>query len=215
MARDGAGSVYAVRMRVTNLDEDGSPLVGQSSMYTTDALVTADFTPNYEDGDDITQKNGSGVVCVSYTGPSTLKNYTGSLTICTPDPELLALLTGGSVYVSSTDPVGWQSPKTGVDPMPNGVSLELWTRAIVGGANAGSLPYFHWVLPRVKLTPDQVTLEAGALQPSFNFTASQNPNWGSGPVGDFEQDSTAVVQYIRTATVPASHLGYQAVTATP
>jgi len=214
MARDGAGSVYAVRMRVTALDPDGSPKVGASSMYTTDALVTANFTPNYEDGDDITQKNGSGVVCVAYTGPSTLKNYTGALTICTPDPELYALLTGGTVFMDGSDPVGWQSPDVGSDPMPDGVSLEMWSRAVVNGSNAGSLPYFHWALPRIKLTPDQVTLEAAALQPSFNFTAETNPNWGSGPVGDFEQDSTGVVQYVRTASLPASALGLQAVVAT-
>ncbi len=213
MALDGAGSVYAIRMRACLLDTDGSPLVGPKSMYVTDSMIKADFTPNYEDGDDITQKNGSGVVCLSYTGPATLKNYSGSLTICVPDPELYSLLTGGTILTDSGESVGWASPEVGVDPMPDGVSIEYWSRAIVGGGTAGTKPYYHWLFPRVKMTPDQVTLEAGALQPEFNYTAETNPNWGAGPVGDWTHASDRIAQFVRTSTLPASQLGLQAVAA--
>jgi len=34
------------------------------------------FTPEYEDGDEITEKNAAGEVCVTYKAPDTLKRAT-------------------------------------------------------------------------------------------------------------------------------------------
>jgi predicted outer membrane repeat protein len=53
------------------------------------------FTPEYEDGEEITEKAADGTVCVSYKAPDRLKRATMELAICEPDPELSALLAGG------------------------------------------------------------------------------------------------------------------------
>jgi hypothetical protein len=53
------------------------------------------FTPEYEDGEEITEKAADGTVCVSYKAPDRLKRVTMELAICEPDPELTALLAGG------------------------------------------------------------------------------------------------------------------------
>jgi len=197
-------------MRVCRLNPDGTPVVGASSLYTTSALVEASFTPEIEEGAEITQKNGSGALCLTFKAPSTLKSLSGSLSVCTPDPELLELLTGGTVITDGSDPVGWAFPEVGAEPMPNGVSVELWSRAVVDGSQVG---YFHWALPRLKLVPDQFTFGDSALVPSFKFTAEQNPNWATGPVKEWEYESGRVAQYVREAAQPADHLGYQTVSA--
>ena len=53
------------------------------------------FTPEYEDGEEITEKAADGTVCVSFKAPDRLKRATMELAICEPDPELTALLAGG------------------------------------------------------------------------------------------------------------------------
>lgn len=218
MSHDGAGSVYAVGLRVTRLLPSGAPAPGPNNMYCTDALVKIDFGLEYEDGEEVTRKNGAGRVCLNYKAPDTLKRLTiGGLEICSEDPELEELLSGGSIFTSGTgdqqQTVGYAAPEVGVDPMPNGVSIEAWSVAILDGAMAPTLPYYHWVLPRTYLRQSDRTLGADAYAPAFQGYGIQNSTWGDGPVGDWDYSSDRVYQWARVAALPEFQTGYQAVPA--
>lgn len=210
---NGAGSLFALGMRVTKLDDTGSPLVGPRNSYTTDALIQAQLGLEYEDGDEIIQKNGAGLICLTYKANDSLKRGTISgLQVCTPDPNILQFMVGGRVLERGAAQVGYQAPEVGSDPNPNGFSLELWTRAVIDGAFAG---YFWWVVPRAQLRPsgDWTLSGADPLVPEFEGTCTQNPNWLDGPNNDWEFNSERVWQFVQTATIPNLTPDFHPVTA--
>lgn len=209
---DGAGSLYVVAMRVAVLNSSMGFTEGASGLYVSDSLVKVEVEPDYEDGDEKTQKNGAGRVCLNYKTPSTPKgiNVKG-LQLCTPDPDLEQYLAGGLVLTDSGDTVGYAMPAVGTDPTPNGVSIEFWTRAIVNGAPAAVNPYIQWVAPRVFLKRSSQTLQEDPLETTFEGFGTENPNWGNGPVNDWTLDSSRAWFYRRTSTLPTAQLGPQAI----
>lgn len=210
---DGAGSLFGLGMRVTRLDATGGPLAGANNCYVSDALVKVDLGLEYEEADEIVQKNGAGRICVSYKAPDALKRGTiEELQICTPDPNLLPFIMGGDVIedadaVGGARAIGYKAPEVGVDPMPNGVGIEVWTRAIIGGSYAGSLPYFHWIVPRAFLKPSEGFTISGEdpMVPEFEGFSTQSQGWGEGPDGLLDNDvlvADRVWQYLRVADLP-------------
>jgi hypothetical protein len=90
-----AASIQGVSIRVTRLDASGNLLNGAGDSYTTSGFMRLSFTPEYEEGDEMTEKSADGTVCVTYKAPDTLKRITMELAICEPDTELTQLLSGG------------------------------------------------------------------------------------------------------------------------
>lgn len=318
---DGAGSLYALGLRITKLDAAGAPLVGAGNCYTTESLVSISFGLAYSDVNTVTLTNGQGITCVSYSTPATLLNGTiDAMQVCTPDPLILQFLTGGDVImgggtsevqavtitgtpvggtftityggqtttaiaynataatvraalealsnigvgdvtvtggpgpatpytvtfadqsydpaemsatgtftggttpaiaVTTTTPavvgdvIGYRAPAVNVDPLPNGVAIEAWSRAVVDNAFAAGLPYMHWVVPRARMTPsDAMALGADdPTTPAFTGTCEQNAGFGDGPIGDIIFPTDRVWQYSRVATIPTLSAGLTAVLA--
>ena len=77
-----AASIQGVSIRVTRLDASGTLLNQPGDSYTTSAFMRLSFTPEYEEGDEITEKGANGAVCVTYKSPDTLKRITMELAIC-------------------------------------------------------------------------------------------------------------------------------------
>src|SRR5262245_56227671 len=127
------GSLQCVAIRVTALDASGAPKAG-NDMYVTDNLVKIDFNPEMETGQEISNKNAAGNLCVVWRSPDLMKRLTLSLDVCVPDPELEVLLTGGDLFTTGTDPnveiKGFAYPPLMEDPTPYGVSIEAWTRYV-------------------------------------------------------------------------------------
>jgi len=170
-------------------------MTGPGDSYTTSAFMRVSFTPEYEEGDEITEKGANGVVCVTYKAPDTLKRTTMELAICEPDPELSALISGGLLLRknigSADDPntksVGWAAPGVGDDPAGDGVAIEVWSHAVKSGKKAGVLPYFHWIFPFVKMrqSGDRV-IENGLMANTFEGYGLGNENFKSGIDGRWE-----------------------------
>ena len=214
---DYASSIQAVAMRVTKLGPSGAPLVGPKNSFVTKAFTSVSFTPEYEDGDEVITKNAAGEICIYYKMPDTLKQVTAELAICNPDPELYEILNGGTIImgegVDSERAIGYIAPEAGSDPTPHGISVEVWSRAIVGGKPAATLPYWRWVFPimKMRMSGDRV-LENGAMAHTFSGYGNGNPDWGDGPVGDWPYSSSSPFAYARVATAPEA-VGYAEVTA--
>lgn len=214
-----AASIQGVSIRVTRLDSAGNLMTGPGDSYTTSAFMRISFTPEYEEGDEITEKGANGVVCVTYKAPDTLKRITMELAICEPDPELSALLSGGLLLRknlgSVNDPdlksIGWAAPGVGDDPAGNGVAIEAWSHAVKDGKRAGTLPYFHWVFPYVKMrqSGDRV-IENGLLANTFEGFGLGNSAFQSGIDGRWEFPVAAErpYAYARTAWAPTGLNGF-------
>ena len=187
--QDYAASIQGVSIRVTRLDAAGNLLNEPGDSYTTSAFIRVSFTPEYEEGDEITEKNANGVICVVYKSPDTLKRITMELAICEPDPELTQLLSGGlllrknlgSYATPNRKSIGWSSPAVGDDPAATGVAIEVWSHAIKDGKKSATLPYFHWVFPYVKVrqSGDRV-IENGLLANTFEGYGLGNSLFGIG-----------------------------------
>jgi hypothetical protein len=205
---DGAGSLFALAVRATKLNAAGAPLPGAQSSYITDALVKAEIGLAYNETEQVTQLNGTGVACVNYQAPASVQRGTvGGLQICQPDPVLKQFFLGGDLIMDAAtpaSPIGYRAPLTNVPQNPNGISIEMWTRAMIGSGYAIALPFIHWVLPRCTLTPTgSWTLAAdAAMAPEFEGFSDQNPSWGSGPEDDWDYPSDRVWQWARVATIP-------------
>lgn len=214
MAYNGAGSLFALGMRFTKLAANGSPLVGADNAYQTDALVQMQFGLEYEEGEEIIQRNGAGRICLTYKAPDSLKRATISgLQFCTPDPNVLQFLIGGEIIEDGDgNEIGYRAPEVGSEPTPDGVSVELWTRAIIEGAYSG---YFRWVFPRVFLRPSGDWTASGSdpLVPEFEGFGTQNANWGDGPTNDWDYESDRVWQYVQTDAFPVEGAEFVAVAA--
>ena len=199
-----AASIQGVSIRVTRLDAAGNLQTGPGDSYTTSAFMRLSFTPEYEEGDEITEKGANGAVCVTFKSPDTLKRITMELAICEPDPELSALLSGGlllrknvGTFASANNlSVGWASPGVGDDPAGNGVAIEAWSWAVKDGKRASTRPYFHWVFPFVKLrqSGDRV-IENGMLANTFQGYGLGNATFASGIDGRWEFPTAAERPY--------------------
>lgn len=319
MAYDGAGQLFALGLRLTKLNAAGGPLSGAGNGYTTDALVSIDFGLTYSTPTAVTQANGQGITCVSYTPPPSLKEGTISkLLVCTPDPHILEFCVGGhvittggtneiqsvaitgvptggtftltlngqttapiaynatattvsaalialsnvtptdvttaggplpttavtvtfagaysfsdvpamtatssltggttpAVVITTTTPgvvgtttIGYQAPAVNVNPTPNGVAIEAWSRAVLNNAFPASLPYAQWVIPRANLTPASALSlsEANATTPELSGTCGENEGFGTGPNSDITFPTNRVWQFARVATIPNLSPGF-------
>ena len=210
-----AASIQGVSIRVTRLDAAGNLLNGAGDSYVTSAFMRVSFTPEYEEGDEITEKGANGVVCVSYKAPDVLKRITMELAICEPDSELSQLLSGGLLLRKDIDGVsksiGWAAPGVGDDPAGNGVALEVWSHAIKDGKKSAILPYFHWVFPYAKMrqSGDRV-IENGMLATTFEGYGLGNPNFGSGLDGRwlFPVAAERAYSYARADWAPQGLKGF-------
>jgi hypothetical protein len=218
MPADYAASVQGVAIRVTTLNSNGSLKATES--YTSKSFIRVSFTPEYEEGDEITEKNADGTVCITFKAPDTLKRATMEIAVCDPDPVLAQLLSGGVLLAAdvtrgtgagttAAEPVGWASAQVGEDPSGDGVAVEVWSRAIIDGKPAQPNPYFHWVFPYVKtrLSGDRV-IENGLLANTYEGFGVGNIGFGTGPDdgGDTEWRWPDVTDrpymYARTAEFP-------------
>jgi hypothetical protein len=216
MAQDYAASVQGVAIRTTRLNPSGTVIPTES--YFSKSFIRVSFTPEYEEGDEITEKNADGTICVTFKAPDTLKRVTMEIAVCDPDPVLSQLLSGGVLLVGGTtpnvEPLGWASAQVGEDVSGDGVAVEVWSRAIVNGRPASVNPYFHWVFPYVKtrLSGDRV-IENGLLANTYEGWGIGNVEFGGGPdaTGDtawaWPEVSERPYMYGRTASLPAAPRG--------
>jgi hypothetical protein len=177
------------------------------------------FTPEYEEGDEITEKGADGTVCVTYKAPDTLKRITMELAICEPDPELTQLISGGlllrknlGTYAApDRKSIGWSSPSTGDDPAGYGVAIETWSHAIIDGKKAASLPYFHWVFPyaKLRLSGDRV-IENGLLANTFEGYGLGNTAFALGldERWEFPTATERPYSYARADWAPTGRKGF-------
>lgn len=205
--RDGASSVQGRLIRVTPLTVDGA-VDETKPVWVSNGFITATFSPEFEDGDEITEKAADGSVCISYKAPDSFKRLNFNLSLCSPDPESAAVLAGGLLiegggpHACDSSPgevIGYSSPPVG-DAGENPVAIEVWSTANIGGRPASGAPWFHWVFPYVKVryTGDR-EFGNSALSNEFEGQGLGNPALATSglypkdttsPIGAFPREAT-------------------------
>lgn len=129
---DGAISLQACAMRVARLAADGSTPAGATNSIVTNGLIKLEGKLVYEAGAEFTVINGCGAVAHTYKDPDHLKRIDATVTITNPDVELAELSAGMSLITAGGQSIGASAPAVGAAP-PLGVSIEIWTKAWIGG----------------------------------------------------------------------------------
>jgi hypothetical protein len=167
-----AGSVWAVVARATPLDAFGNPIPGTGTIVT-NLMVKATMTPVYEAGDAIAIKTAAGELGVYAIHGDIPKWYTVSLEFATPDPYLEQLLTGGTVYSTSSTALGAVTGLTATAETTGGTlaAAEYGYKVAQYNAYGPSIPSSEVVITTtgttgaVRLTG--FTFAAGALGANF------------------------------------------------
>jgi hypothetical protein len=211
---DGAGSLFALGMRITKLNDVGAPLVGANNCYTTEAMVAIGVGLEYEDGQEVLQRAGSGRICLYYRAPDTLKQGTISdLSVCSPDPNVLQFLIGGTVITTGGSGVAEVQTIT-ISGTPTGGTYTLTyngetTAPIDFDASSAEIQAALEALPGVD--PGDVTVAgAGPFTATFTVAEGNVPQMSAN--GDNLTGGTAPDVAV-TTTTPGNNLtdiGYQA-----
>lgn len=294
MAQEYASSIQGAAVRVTRLQSTGALATGSTASYVMSSFLRVSFTPEFEEGEDITEKAADGSICVTYKTNDTLKRITLELAICEPDPEFTEVLCGGTLLTdpgteatvsnkaltsnvatlttsaahgfqvgdmvvvagvdstfngthtvtavgsattfsyavtatnvtptasggTATGPVlsiGYAAPLVGTDALPYGAALEVWSKAIQNGRQAGTNPFWHWVFPYVQLRPTgERVIENGLLANTFSGWGTANEMFADGtPVhgtAPWAFATDRAYQYARSATAPTGVRGYVTIT---
>ena len=197
--QDNAASVRGLVLRVTRLKADGTPVVEGAEgcdSYISSGFVSFSFTPSYNEADEISITNAAGEVCVYFKAPDTLQYVEFSLELCDPDPILTEMLVGGDVLVGpnnsvcapagtaadDTVVVGYAAPRIGSSANANGVAIEVWAQAVIGGKSANVCPYWHYLFPSANFRLDgERVIENGNLATVFAGRGVGNSAFGGGP----------------------------------
>lgn len=203
-----ASSITATHLRVTRLGPDGKFLTGEKSSYVTKSFISVSFSPEYEDGDEFTQKNAAGAVCATYKAPDTLKRVNLSIAICNPDPEFSNLVAGGTLL---GDGKGWAAPKVGEEATPDGIAIEVWSRAIQDGKIDPTSPTWHWVFPYAQIRESgERVLQNDQLATEFEGWGVGNLGFGTGPAAPMwphPKDTDSPYGYTQSTGLPVGE-GY-------
>ena len=209
--QDYASSVQGVRMRITPLQADGTK-VAAGHVLTTEGFIKASFSSEFEAGDEVTEKNAQGAVCISWKAADSLKRINFSLSVCSPDPETAQMLTGGDLLWDEDDSVaGYASLAVG-DAPSQANAIEVWSVANMGGKPASGQAYWRWLFPYVQVRFDgDREFSNGALVNDFSGQGLGNDalslsdwTWG------YEDRPFS---YVRTNTLP--NVGWTGTPPTP
>lgn len=175
-------------LRVTRLDQCGRPVYGDCSQVVSSGFVSVEISPEVQEGEDYTQRNAAGDLCVSERGQDVLQWFTVSIEFCQVDPALFNLMNPSWQVVEDAfgEPVGFRIGTQMSDRL--GFALELWPKTSSQGnlcpedAPDDAQPSGYFLLPYVIGTaPESWTLEDGVATFTLNGRTKGGSQWGRGP----------------------------------
>lgn len=209
---DCAGVAEVCAMRVARLDATGATPAGATSMIVTDGLVSLEWAPEVDDRGTLEVVNACGKRVVDYRRPRKWRWLNLTLTLAVPDVELLEMIANTLLITTTGNSDGWGIPLLDTDIGPGlGVSLELFSKAIVGGVQPTAKPWVQHVFPKTfDWLLDGYTFSDEAQKPVIKGRAVQNANFGNGPDNLWTGPSDRALMSKRAATIPTTVCGYQA-----
>lgn len=188
------------RIRLTRLDSCGRPVVGPKSVIVTKGFINVGAAKDYEEGEEFTQKNGCGELCISEKDCDVLKRINLTLGFCVIDHEGIEIMTANRLLLNALgEAVGYAQSSTA--QCDSGWSLEVWQKEANQTCDTTGQPeWLYWAWPFLTngKTGD-VTLENGPY--TFEVTAFSKPiaaedQWGAdnrGPGQVLEAASALII----------------------
>jgi hypothetical protein len=216
------GTAKVCGIRVSRLSPTCACVAGVNNAVSTSAIVRIDSTPEYETGDDYTQKNGCGDICLSLKDCDQLKRMNLELELCVRDMELLELLTGAHLYSQTFAPAAAQVAgysRRGVgQSCPDPVSVEIWSKVIdnTGACSdvTDSTPlYWRTIWPRATFTLGDVSFANEIATINLSGFAEPNPAFLDGcfndvPAGVVLEPTSPEHYFLDAAGPPTLACGY-------
>ncbi|GIE28982.1 hypothetical protein Ait01nite_020270 [Actinoplanes italicus] len=174
-------------LRLTQLDVCGNPVLvnGWPVHVISKGFVSVEYEPEFDDGDEIEQKNADGDACVYEPGRRRVKFYNVTITVCGVDPELFGLWSNMPLVLDENG-VATGMRVTSELNLDSAVAFELWSGTAQKKCAPGSAvqrPRFgYFLLPNV--IDGQVTdftIENGAANFTLSGKAIDGGGWGEGP----------------------------------
>jgi hypothetical protein len=168
------------RMRLTRLDECGVPVIGTASTLVTKGFISLGLSPQYEDGESITQPNADGDLEINEPADSMLSRVDAAGAFIGVHPDVVEMLTGNPVVLDNIgNAVGFRLQ--GGIPILGGWAVEVWT-GLAGQLCAGSPAYGYSVLPFLRGGKiGDVSIENAAVNLTISSSTRENPGWDVGP----------------------------------
>ena len=192
MAVECASMSRGKMLRITKLNECGAVVEGVGSSLVAKAFVSATFTPNYQEVQEISVPDANGDICIEDRSPVALRWVDISLVICTLDPTMINLITGDPLVLDDATPtpntVGFRLDADLTGSASFG--LEFWS-GITGQAcdPAGFTKYGYWLFPWVKDAQwGEWVIQNDALTITLTARAVYGGDWGVGPY-DIRRDA--------------------------
>ncbi|WP_152990167.1 hypothetical protein [Sphaerimonospora mesophila] len=211
-------SVRGRVMRVTKLDECGTPVEGPCSQVVSKGFVSVAYSAEISEGDEVEVKNAAGELCISDKACDELKWINLTITFCGVDPDLFTLMTGYQTVLDyAGNPVGNRiGQKILCD---GGVALEVWSDIPSQRcAETGNRLYGYFLAPWVK----SAILNSFAIEndgATFEITArtEKGGNWQNGPyaVDPTDNATPPTAGPLLTPIGPEDHLDIHATSVAP
>jgi len=179
-------------IRLVRLDDCGRPVCGPKSVVVTKGFINISAAKDYEEGEEFTQKNACGELCISEKDCDVLKRINLTIGFCVIDHEGISIMTSSRLLVNEAgEAIGYTSGDTQCSA---GWSLEVWQKesnpTCLPGGGPSEPEWLYWAYPYLTngKTGD-VTLENGPY--TFEVTANTKEiaaedQWGLDNRGPYE-----------------------------
>lgn len=179
--------------RMTRVDGCGRPQCGPCSVVVTKGIVTVEFSPQVDDGEEVNVKNFASETCVYEPACPTMTSIEVTITFCRVDTDAFTFVTGEDPVINDRgDGVGFDF---GQIPCTAGFALEVWTgissQTGCDGAT-GTAEYGYQVLPWITSAKlGDWTIEDGPVSFVITGSARSGSGWGKGPYDVQDYDGGA------------------------
>ena len=197
-------------MRLTRVDNCGTPIPGACGTIVTDGFVSVGMTRESDEGEEFQATKANGRKCIDQRARPRLRWFNVEINFCVADPEAIEMMTGSQLWedFAGTDSIGWVDDDDTHDDA--NFALEVWSNvagatACGGDAECGPDADEQWgylLLPLVTNgMMSDTTVENGPLSWVITGQTRANANWGDGPY-NVQTGTDVVTDGVTTITDP-------------
>lgn len=170
-------------VRVTRLNNCGTPIDSTCAYAVSEGVITLAMTNNNQDRQEYLQLNGQGNICVDEAKEAQLRWINFELTFCNVDPELFNIITSAPLVLNDAAAplaIGWDTTQS--SPLTSFFALEAWTNTGGSSCDDGTADYGYFLMPfAVGAEVSDVTLENANINFTITGRTKKGALWGTGP----------------------------------
>lgn len=203
-------------IRITKLDNCGTPASGAGGSLVTTGFATLKATKNMDTGTEIKVRNANDVISTYQKGKQTLLDFDIELDWSVPDLGAITVMTGDTAIVDAATLVaGWM--ENALQDLNAWFALEVWTGVANQPCVGGSVEYGYWLYPFIEngvFFLDDVSSKDVMM--SIKGNTRQGNNWGHGPYDVVSSTSPSTTPaWLATALPTTTHRLHQMTTVAP